>query len=98
MISTSALKIFSVVILSVTIPILGSPVVKMMSAVLEALVVVEAQEVVALEVADLEVADLVAQADPAAQFHVQMVLNLTKLSMPVLISMSVQNSKSKFSY
>ena len=93
MISTSALKIFSVVILSVTTPIPGSPVVKMMSAVLEALVVVEAQEVVALEVADL-----VAQADPAAQFYVRMVLSLTKLSMPVLISMSVQNSKSKFSY
>ena len=92
MISTSALKICSVVILSVTTPVPGSPVVKMMSAVLEALVVV------ALEVADLEVADLVAQADPAAQFYVRMVLSLTKLSMPVLISMSVQNSKSKFSY
>ena len=29
----------------------------------------------------------------AVQFHVQMVLNLTKLSMPGLILMSVQNSK-----
>ena len=28
-----------------------------------------------------------------AQFHVRMVLNLTKLSMPGLILMSVQNSK-----